>query len=280
MSLFRYTRRTFARELGLILGAAVFAIPVYFLASMSLKSPADTALHPLSPPTHPELGNYSEALHTKVGGTTILSGVLNSAIITIGSVLGLILIGSLCSYTLGRRPSKLSTLTYFAFLIGIIIPFQLGLVPVYVTMRHLHLVPSLYGMIILNIGLLMPLTVFLYTGFVRTLPVEYEEAAQVDGASLVRTYVFVVFPLLRPITATVAILTGVITWNEFFVPLVFLSGSKYQTFTVALYSFVGDFVTQWNYIFAAVVVSIAPILGFYFLAQRQLIQGFSGGIRG
>jgi raffinose/stachyose/melibiose transport system permease protein len=280
MGLFRYTRKTFARELALIVGAAIFAVPVYLLATLSLKNPSDTALHPLSLPTHPVTENYSRALHDKVGGTTILGGLFNSAVITAGSILGLILIGSLCSYTLARRPSKLSTLTYFAFLIGIIVPFQLGLVPVYVTMRHLHLVPSLFGMIILNIGLLMPLTVFLYTGFVRALPAEYEEAAQVDGAGLFRTYVRVVFPLLRPVTATVAILTGVVTWNEFFVPLVFLSGSKYQTFTVALYSFVGDFVTQWNYVFAAVVVSIAPILAFYLLAQRQLIQGFSGGIRG
>ncbi|HEX4518318.1 MAG TPA: carbohydrate ABC transporter permease [Gaiellaceae bacterium] len=280
MGLFRYTRKTFARELALLAGAVLFAVPVYILVVLSLKTPGGVAAHPLSFPTNPQFGNYSKALHFKAGGTTIIGGLINSLIITTCSIIGLIVVGSLASYTIARRPGKLSTATYIAFLLGVIIPFQLGLVPVYVAMRHLSLVPSYYGMILLNIGLLMPLTVFLYTGFVRALPVEYEEAAQVDGASLTRTYIRVVFPLLRPVTATVAILAGVITWNEFFVPLVFLSGSKYQTFTVALYSFVGDFVTQWNYIFAAVVISIVPILLFYILAQRQLIRGFSGGVRG
>jgi raffinose/stachyose/melibiose transport system permease protein len=147
-------------------------------------------------------------------------------------------------------------------------------------MREIGLVPSYLGIIILNIGLFMPLTVFLYTGFVRVMPRDYEEAAQVDGASMLRTFVRVVFPLLRPVTATVAVLTGVLCWNEFFVPLIFLSGSDYQTLPVAVYSFVGEFVTRFNFIFAAVVIAIAPVLLFYLFAQRQLIRGFSGGIRG
>ena len=140
--------------------------------------------------------------------------------------------------------------------------------------------PSYFGQILLETGLLMPLTVFLYTGFVRTLPKEYEEAAQVDGATQFRTFVRIVFPLLRPITGTVAVLTGVVVWNDFFLPLIFLTGSKYEPLPVAVYSFVGDYASQWNYIFASVVVALVPILGFYLLAQRQLIRGFSGGIRG
>jgi raffinose/stachyose/melibiose transport system permease protein len=135
-------------------------------------------------------------------------------------------------------------------------------------------------MVILWTGLLMPLTVFLYTGFIRTLPREYEEAAQVDGARFFRTYVRVIFPLLAPVTGTVAILDGLFIWNDFFVPLIFLSGSRNETVTVAIYSFVGEYSTDWNKIFAAVALSIAPVLAFYVFAQRQLLKGFSGGIRG
>lgn len=279
MALFGYTWRTFARELTLLLGAAFVFIPVYFLITLSLKTPAELYIEPLKFPTNPEVSNYSTAWEGS-GNISLARALVNSTVITIGSVIGLILIGSLCAYTLARRPSKLSTAMYVMFLLGIIIPFQLGLVPLFVAMRNLHLVPSYTGMILLNIGLLMPLTVFLYTGFVRVLPKEYEEAAQVDGAGLMRTYVRVIFPLLRPVTGTVAVLTGVITWNEFFIPLIFLSGSEYQPLPVAVYSFVGEFVTQWNFIFASITIAIAPILAFYLFAQRQLIRGFSGGLKG
>jgi raffinose/stachyose/melibiose transport system permease protein len=125
----------------------------------------------------------------------------------------------------------------------------------------------------------MPLTVFLYTGFVRQLPRDYEEAAYIDGASRLRTFLLVVFPLLRPVTATVAVLASVIVWNDFFVQLVFLAGSPRQTLPVMIYSFVGQFTSEWNLIFAAIVVTITPVLAFYLFAQRQLIRGFSGGIK-
>src|SRR5436309_2556077 len=109
-------------------------------------------------------------------------------------------------------------------------------------------------------------------------PGDYEEAALVDGACLLRSYGRVVFPLLRPITGTVAVLLGVIVWNEFFIALIFLSGSRYQTLPVALYSYAGEYVTRWNLIYAGVAISIAPILAFYLFAQRHLIRGFSAGV--
>ena len=187
----------------------------------------------------------------------------------------MIVLGSLCAYTLARRRGRLSNLIYTGFAIGIILPFQLAIIPLYVAMLHLGLVGNYLGMIVLNIGLLMPLTVFLYTGFIRALPRDYEEAARVDGAGLLRTYSRVVFPLLLPITATVAVLIGLTIWNEFFIPLIYLGGSRDQTLPVALYSFVGDYVSRWNLIFAGVVITIAPILAFYLFAQRHLIRGFS-----
>ena len=129
-------------------------------------------------------------------------------------------------------------------MVGIILPFQLAIIPLFVAMRDLGLIGNYLGMIVLNVGLLMPLTVFLYTGFIRALPRDYEEAARVDGAGILRTYARVVFPLLWPITATVAVLIGIIVWNEFFIALIFLSGSRDQTLPVALYSFVGDDVAR------------------------------------
>ena len=278
MGINRYTGRVFLREIVLVIVAVIWWIPFYFLVSTSLKSLDETFSSPTALPKDPTLSNFSEAWRgTAVG--TLGDALQSSFIITVGSVLLLILFGSLGAYAIARRVGQLSTILYFLFVLGIILPFQLGLVPAYVAMRHLHLTGSYLGLILLYTGLLLPLTIFLYTGFIRVMPKEYEEAAQVDGAGLVRTFLRVVFPLLRPITGTVAILTGLIVWNDFFIPLVFLSGTPKQTLPVAVYSFVGEHLSVWGIVFAAVGISVAPLLAFFVIAQRQLIRGFTGGIK-
>ena len=279
MGLSRYTRRTLARELGLVLVAIVYCLPFYLVIAIALETTAETFRTPLSFPWPPHPGNFSTAWHT--GGQGGLGhALLASLVITGSSVVGLIVLGSLCAYTIARRKSRLSNVVYILFVLGIILPFQLAIIPLFVGMHHLGLVGNYAGMIVLNIGLLMPLTVFLYTGFIRALPRDYEEAARVDGAGILQAYSRVVFPLLRPITATVAVLVGIIVWNEFFVALVFLSGSRYQTLPLALYSYMGDYAQQWNLIFAGVAIAIAPVLAFYLFAQRQLIRGYAAGIKG
>ena len=278
MSLLRYTRRTFARELAFLLVAAIWWIPFYIVVAGSFRDTPDIVAAPMALPTDPDTSAYGSAWDA--GQPAPLSrGLLNSFIITAGSVVALIALGSIAAYAIARRPGKLSTALYAAFVLGIILPTQLGIVPTYVALRHLGLLGSYLGMILLYIGLMMPLAVFLYTGFVFALPKEYEEAAQVDRAGLVRTFTRVVFPLLAPVTGTVAILTGLIIWNDFFNPLIFLSGSEKSTAPVALYSAVGELFTQWDQIFAAVIISIVPVLTFFLFAQKQLIRGFTGGIK-
>jgi raffinose/stachyose/melibiose transport system permease protein len=275
MGLSRYTRRTFFRELTLLVIAAIWWVPFYFLVIVSLKPDLEALQSPLSFPQEVDLGNFSTAWHDAALGRSLV----NSLVITGGSVLALIAIGSICAYTIARRPGRMSTALYLLFVLGIILPFQLGLVPTYAVMRHLGLVGSYLGIILLYTGIWMPFSVFLYTGFVRALPKEYEEASVVDGASTMRTFRRVVFPLLRPVTGTVAIFTGLIIWNDFFLSLIFLNGTDKTPLPVAVYTFVGAFASRWNLIFAAVIVSLAPVLIFFRVAQRQLIRGFTGGIK-
>ena len=137
----------------------------------------------------------------------------------------------------------------------------------------------MWGMIVLYVGTLMPLAVFLYAGFFRNLPRDYEEAAAIDGASPGRVFFRIVLPLMAPATGTVAILTGLIVWNDFFSALIFLGGSDVQTLTVSMYYYVGSLVSAWNKIFAIVIISMVPILAFYLFAQKKFIQGFAGGIK-
>jgi raffinose/stachyose/melibiose transport system permease protein len=256
--------------------AAVFVVPFYLLIAISLKETPEVFGHPFRLPKSPELGNYSDAWHTGSLG----DAAFNSITISVACVLSLIVVGSLCAWVIARRASTLGTALYFFFVVAIVLPFQLGVIPLYVAFRHLHLLGTIHGIVLLNVSLYMPLTVFLYAGFIRALPKDYEEAAQVDGAGLFRTFFRVVFPMLRPITGTVAVLTGLLTWNEFFLPLLFLSGSDHETLPIAVYGFVSEFTSQWNLIFAAITMAIVPILAFYLFAQKQLIRGFTGGIRG
>jgi raffinose/stachyose/melibiose transport system permease protein len=279
MGLFRYTARTFSRELTLIAVAIVFCVPAYVVALLSLKSLPETYLAPLKFPTDFHLENYSQAW--RQGGQLGMGhAMLSSIIITVSSVLLLIVIGAPCAYVIARRPSRLATTLYFLFVIGIILPFQLAIIPLFVILHRLHLTGTYFGMIVLYTGILIPLTVFLYAGFIRALPRDYEEAAEVDGAGQIRTFLRVVFPLLLPITGTVALMDGNFIWNDFFLSLIFLFGTSIATLPVALYSFVSESVSQWNLIASAVVISVAPMLIFYLAAQRHLIRGFEGGIKG
>jgi len=257
----------------------VFCVPFYILFVLSVKPSAELFTSPLSFPTNPELGNYdaawNQSTHVSMG-----RAMVNSLVITAGTVICLVVVGSLCAYTIARRRSVLSTSLYFLFVLGIFVPFQLGIVPLYVAFKELGLIGSYIGMILLWVGIATPVSVFLYTGFIRALPQDYEEAARVDGAGTIRTFARVVFPLLRPVTVTVAILTGLFVWNDFFVSLIYLGGSTRQTLPVSIYSFVGEYATQWNLVFAAIVIALVPVILFFVVAQRQLIEGFSGGIRG
>jgi raffinose/stachyose/melibiose transport system permease protein len=278
MGAFRYTWKSFGREVAVLGIAIAWLLPFYFLLMISLKEGGDIYDSPFSPPADPSLSAYGDAWQ----GTPQASfpqGLASSVIITGGSVIALIALGALSAYTISRIPGKLGIGLFVLFVLGLILPVQLGLIPIFVAMRELGLIGTYPGMIIIYTGLLLPLSVFLYTGFVRALPRDYEEAARVDGAPPLRIFRKIVFPLLRPVTGTVAILCGLIIWNDFFTPLVFLSGTGKATLPVVVYSFVGGLAQQWNIIFAAVALSILPLLIFYVVAQRQLIRGFSGGIK-
>jgi raffinose/stachyose/melibiose transport system permease protein len=271
----RYTGWTLVREVLMILLAIVWMIPFVFLLMVAVKPDVEALQTPLSFPDELHLANFSTAWNDAALGRSLV----NSLLITAGSVLALIAIGSICAYVIARRPGRMSTALYFLFVLAIILPFQLGLVPTYAVMRDFGLVGSYLGIILLYTGIWMPFAVFLYTGFVMALPKEYEEASRVDGASSLRTFRKVVFPLLRPVTGTVAIFTGLIIWNDFFLSLIYLNGTDKTPLPVAVYTFVGAFASRWNLIFAAVIVSLLPILIFFLFAQRQLIRGFTGGIK-
>ncbi len=277
----RYGIRTAAREASFWVLAAMVLFPIYILISLSLKSPSQASKSPFSLPTHPTLANFEQAWRgAGTGIPSIGRSLLNSAVTTLIVVVVLIAVAGPAGYVLGRRTSRLSNGVSALFVAGLILPAQLGFIPLFVAMSRTRLTGSRAGLILVYLGLLMPLAIFLYTGFFRKLPHEYEEAAAVDGAGPVRTFVFVVMPLMRPISGTVALLTGLQVWNDFFTPLVFTGGTDNVTTPVDVYSFVGQYTTQWNLVFATVVIALCPAVIVYIFFQKYLIQGFESGVRG
>ena len=280
--MFRYTKKTLLREIVVIIAAIIMLMPFYFLINTALKSgPEVLSGSTLALPTSPTFENFVTLLSpSSDASSAIFHGLLSSVIITVGTIVGLIALGSPAAYVFARSTSRWSTRVYYLFLIAILLPTQLGVVPLYVEARTLGLVGTPWGMIVVYTGTLMPLSVFLYGGFFRGLPRDYEEAATVDGASRAKVFRRIVFPLMGPATGTVAILAGLIVWNDFFTALIFLNGSDYQTLPVTMYNYVGGLVSQWNLIFAVVIISMVPILAFYFFAQKRFIQGYGGGLKG
>ena len=272
----RYGRKTFGLELGMIFVALLFLFPVYVLVSLSFKSSAEISSGGLGLPSSLETANYSQAWKTAHIGAALI----NSTIITAISLVGLIAVGSTASYYLARKQSRLSYGMYILFLLGIILPFQLALVPLYRMVKDAGLLGSYTSMVLFYTGLQTPFTIFLYTGFLRALPREYGEAALVDGASHWQSFRRITFPLLRPITGTVIILNAVTIWNDFLTPLIYLGGSPNETVPVVVYQFVGQYVSNWGYIFAAVVLASLPMLVLFLLLQRFVIKGFSSGLKG
>lgn len=273
--MYRYSWRTAILEVIMILVAVVFLFPVYVLVNMAFKAPGDQS-DTLAPPTDFTFQNFVDAWN--VGG--LGQALINSSIVTVVTILAIVVFSSAAAYPLSRLGARWSNLTYYAFLGGLLLPTQLALLPLYQTMRDLDLLGTLAGVILVGIGGAMPFSIFLYAGFMRALPTEYEEAAALDGASAFRTFWLVVFPLVRPITGTVAILNAVWTWNDFLTPLLYLSGSQQKTITVAVYGFVGQYGAQWNLIFAGIIISILPILIVYFFMQKYIVKGFAGGLKG
>jgi raffinose/stachyose/melibiose transport system permease protein len=276
MSHLRYGRSTFVLELVMIAAAIAFLFPVYVLLTLSVKDKHQIAESPLSLPHPATFDNFSNAW----SNASLGAALFNSAVITVVSILLLVLLGSTAAYFLARRMSRLSYGLYILFLLGIVLPFQLGMIPLYKLMDSLGWLGTYQSIIVFYTGIQLPFTVFLYTGFIRALPREYADAAQVDGATHRQAFTKVVFPLLRPITGTVVILNAVFIWNDFFTPLLYLGGSDNETVPVRVFQFVGQFVSDYGIVFAGLVLAALPIVAVFLVLQRYVIKGFASGLKG
>jgi raffinose/stachyose/melibiose transport system permease protein len=271
----RYRPASLAREIVMIAVTIGFAFPVYVLVNLSLRDSHDTS-SPVAPTTALTWKNYANAWHQ--GG--LPGAIANSTIVVVVSVAVIVVVSAMAAYPLARVTARWSRWLFLIVMLGLLLPFQLALIPLYQTIRGLHLLGSVWSLVLFYSGLQVPFSTFLYAGFLRAMPHEYEEAALIDGASPAQAFRRVVFPLLRPVTGTVVILNAIFVWNDFLTPLLYLSGSNQPTIPVAIFGFIGQYSAQWNLVFAGLVIAMLPVLIVYFFLQRHIIKGFSGGLRG
>lgn len=276
---FRSRRRWGAIIAGVALTAAVIAylLPLVLAVGMSLKTSAELVQQPLAWPTRLTFENYetvfAQMKYWRMVGNTVL--------ITLASTVLVSLVAPLAAYPLARVPSRWTNAVYLLFVAGLTIPFFMLMIPVQLLLKALGLINTYVGVILLYTTLNLPLAVFFYTSFIRSIPIELEEASAIDGCTPVRTFWHIVLPMLQPVTGTLAMFVTLSVWNDFLLPLVFLYSPDSRTIMVSVASFIGEYGFNPATLFPAAVLASLPLLIFFFFLQRQIIAGVaSGAVKG
>ena len=230
---------------GIFLAAVslIMLLPIYYLLVTTFKSPAEAVASPLGLPTHITFDNYVKAIEAMNYGQALK----NNLVITITSVVFLVVFASMAAYVVARSKKKIFSVMYSVFLVGLIIPFQISIIPLYKIISGMNLMNTHMGVILVDVFCInLPLSIFLMRGFISTVPLELEEAALIDGCGTFQCFWRIIFPLLKPIVATVAILDTLAIWNDFMTPLLFLQSSEKQVLLQQVYRNVGPFSTDWT----------------------------------
>ncbi|MDN4523009.1 carbohydrate ABC transporter permease [Fictibacillus fluitans] len=252
-------------------------VPFYILLTTAFKAKGDFSSKWAFPKQF-SFENFSEAWVTANLGQSLW----NTVIITFFSAVLLIIFGSLAAYPLARRTTKANKLVYVFFIAVMVIPPLTALVPLYQLVVDIGMMNTRTIAVLNNVAAYLPLSIFLYAGFIRsTIPRELEEAAKMDGASTLSIFFRVVFPLLKPVTASILIISCVYIWNDYQFAIFFLQAEEVKTITVALSSFFGQNTNNLNLVAAAAIMAVAPMVILFLLLQKHFIHGLaSGSVKG
>ncbi|MET0991166.1 MAG: carbohydrate ABC transporter permease [Lacisediminihabitans sp.] len=259
--------------IALLLVVVVQLVPFYVTLTTALKAKSDLSSQWAFPFTSVFWGNFQTAIQD--GG--ILRSIGNSALVTVIATALVCLIGSLAAYPLARRQTRLNKVVMLLIVGLIMIPPLSVLVPLYSLLNQLHAINTYWGIILVLTTGQLPLAIFLYAAFMRSLPLAVEEAAVVDGANLLQVLFYVVFPMLKPVTVTVIILTGVAVWNEFALSSYVLTDPSVKTIAPAIGAFFSSQSSNLGAAAAGSLMGVVPVLIAYLFLQRYFIKGMVAG---
>ncbi len=267
------------RVICVVVITLLFVSPLYISFVYAMKTPAEMGTSaPLSLPKSFYLGNFRDVIFKN---SDFQTGFINSLITTFTIVAVLTVITPMASYTLARSRRKAYNIIYYVFLMGILIPFQCIMFPTYVNLKNMGLMNTLPGFIIVRTGFQIGICVLIITDFVRTVPAELEEAANIDGASIFSTFWRVVFPLMKPINVTMLVLNTLFSWNDFYVSVTILQSSSNRTLPLAQFVYRSESGVDVNLAFAFFTLCMLPVLILYLFAQRYIVSGImSGAVKG
>ena len=269
--------RTRAYHVGMTLLLAVAGLftlfPILLALLNSFKTNGELLTSVVSWPTGLNLENYARTIEKmsygrSLGNTVFLAGL---------SVALIVLFAAMAGWRLCRTKTRLSSALFSLFVFSMLIPFSSIMIPIYKVVLNLGIKNSLAGLSLVYAGLGVSMAIFLYHGFVKSIPVELEESASIDGANSLQTFFLVVFPLLKSTTATVCITNVLWVWNDFLLPLIVISDNKKYTLLLSTNTLFGQYSSDWTAILSALILAALPVILFYVVFQRQIMKGISDG---
>ncbi|WP_241535905.1 carbohydrate ABC transporter permease [Indiicoccus explosivorum] len=262
------------RRFPVIVYALLIIIPLIVVVLTSMKTIQQTFQNPLGVP---EEGLQFENYVTLFEESNMAGYFMNSVIVTLFSVFFTLLFSAMIAFGITMLNNRLGSVIFAIFLLGMMVPAQVSMVPLYSLVLDLGLTNSLLGLILVNISVTLPIAVFILTGFMKTLPKELIEAAVIDGAGNWKVFARVVVPLSLPSMSAAAIFLSVIHWNDLLYPLLFVTDDTYVTLPLALLQFQGQYSTNYPMLFTGVIIASLPMVIAYVFLQRFFVAGITAG---
>lgn len=260
----------------LLIVFAVFSVifPLWIVLINSVKPQGEASSLSAGLPHH---WNARENYRTVIDQGNIWRGLFNTLVVVLPSVLIILFVGSAAAWVFARGRGRSARIIYYFSIAGILVPP--AIITSVLVLRKIHLLGSQLALIMFYVGIYLSFAIFFITGFIKTIPFELEESAQIDGAKPLRIYMRIILPLLRPILSTTFIVLVLATWNDFFYPFYILQSPDQSTLTLGLYNFAQANVheVKWQLVFADVVLTSLPLVIVYFFAQRRIVSGLMGG---
>lgn len=260
-----------ALEVIMIAAALIVFIPLFLILINSLKDARQAALLNLALPDTFHFENYLQVFRQG----KIVRGYFNSIILSAGSVFGITVSASMAAFVIERSGSRGYRYIYRLFIIGLIMP--VAIIPTIRLMMTLKVHNTYPGIILYYTATLLPFSVFVLTGFMKSIPRELDESCLADGCSYAALFYRIIFPLLKPALITVSIIVVLVVWNDFFGPFYLISDSSKWTITLSIFNFANKFKTNWALVFADIVIVITPVVIMYILLQKHIIDGMTAG---
>lgn len=264
--------------ISLIIISVIYIYPVFLMFMNSFKPFGDIIADVLALPKSLDTSNYTYVIK-KMKYVLLFR---NNMIITILGIVGIVVFSSMAAYILERRKGTYVKAAYTLIITPMLIPFQTIMITLLKSMNVLHLSGSKIGLGIQYWGFGIPMATFIFFNFMKTIPRELDESAKIDGASTFRTFVSIIFPLLKSVTVTVIVLDVMWIWNDFLLPLLMVnSNNETKTLVLAAYTFVGQMNTKWNYALTAMVLTVVPSIIVFILLQKYIVEGVvAGAVKG